>query len=222
MSITEVIIETLLTLGIVEVVHGVVSLAEYIYNNLIFRKQPKTVEHRHNSEYCLHDKDKEYIATSKEILHEELGENPTETLLKTDDAEERISAIKTLTLRLAEAYELEDIKIEFGCVENLNTCGYYSRDENKIFLNCVHLITTNAELTTEFIDTIFHEFRHAVQYKMVESDEYIWYNDKKSVEQMADNFAPGHYISYSENIQAYHNQYVEVDASEIAMYILEV
>lgn len=221
MAIAETIITALLALGATEVICGVISIAEYIHNNLIFRKQPETVENRHNPEYCLHDTDKEYIAASKEILHEELGENPTETLLKTDDAEERISAIKALTLRLAEAYRLEDIKIEFGCIEDLSVCGYYSRDENKIFLNCVHLITTNAELTTEFLDTIFHELRHAVQYKMIESEEYVWCNDKKSVKQIADNLIPEHYISYGENMRAYRNQYVEIDAREIAMYILE-
>lgn len=220
MAIAEMIIMAALALAAVETVRIIVSVAEYIYNNLIFDSQPPTVERQHNAEYSLHETDKEYIYTSQHILHEVLGRNPTEYLLGMEP-EERISAIQALTSKLSEIYELEDIRIELGYSDDLSICGFYSKKEHKITLNCAHLLTTNADLTKEFLDTIFHEFRHAVQWKMVESDGYIWYNDRKKVEQIAYNLVPEHYITFHENPRAYYYQYVEMDAREIAMYILE-
>lgn len=204
------------------VVSTVISIGRYLFNDLIFQKPEQTIECQHSETYTLHEVDKEYIRVSREVLHEALGENPTEYLLSLD-AEERLAAIQDLTNRLSELYGVEDITIDLAySEEHDNICGYYSRQDHKIVLNCVHLLTTNPILVKDFLDTIFHEFRHVVQYQMVKSDDYKWYNnDKDVVAEFAYGLDPKNYISFSSNPRAYYEQFVEVDAREIAMCILE-
>lgn len=220
MAIAEMVIVAALSLAAAEAVRTVVSMAEYLYNHLIFGSQPATVARSHDVAWVLYETDEQYIHASRDVLHEILSENPVEYLVEMD-AEKRISAIQALTAGISEIYELEDVQIALECSDDVSVCGFYNRREHTITLNCAHLLTTNADLTKEFLDTVFHEFRHAVQWKMVESDGYKWYNDTKAVKQIADNFASEHYISYQENPRAYYYQYVERDAREIALYILE-
>lgn len=205
---------------VTDVIETVRSIAEYIYNHLIFTSQPENTEQLHNEEYTLTETDEKYIRESRKVLHEVLGKDPTRSLLAME-GKERIAAIQVLTKRLAVLYDAEDIAIGFENEDN-GLSGYYAPDAKMIVLNIRALFTNNYDITKDFLDTVFHEFRHVAQRKMVKSQKYVWYNDEDKVLRIARNlYPPANYISPEENLIRYHNQYVEVDAREIARYILE-
>ncbi len=200
------------------------SLLDYMMTDQIFVEGSNSEEVRHSPKYRLCPKDSQYVEESRRVLFESFGsEKPVDALLNMG-AEGRLVAIKKLIEDLKDLYDVPDIKIElFYDKENYRLCGGYSKEENRISLNLFFLMTDNRRAVKEVLDTVFHEFRHAVQWRiLMAADEngYKWFNESD----MAVRFASGltsDYISFREDPEGYYNQFVELDAREIALYVLE-
>lgn len=198
------------------------SLIDFFENRSIFGEDiPDTLEGTHSDEYTLTEIDKEYIEASREMIISSLGSEPVQTIL-TMNAEERIHAVKKLVEDLAALYELDGIQVTLFYDENTRILGSYRPDSNEIILNVVSLMTTHPALVSDFLDTICHELRHAVQWKMIvqeSQEDYRWCNDIEHQKQIA--YGLKNYIPFQRNPRAYRAQFVEMDAYEIAAYILE-
>lgn len=215
---------TALAAGVYIICH-VDSLLELLKVGLIFITGGHSYPvQTHSTSYQLIEKDKEYIKRSQEVLKEVLGDNPVDTLMNME-AEERIEATDILVQSLAKLYEVEDIKLEWFFEDYFQdesaVCGYYNESEHTINLNKMSILTDDRFLVRDFLDTIFHEFRHVVQWQNVikEASYGTWYLGKE----MTNRFGKGllYYIPSQTDPEGYFNQFVEVDAREIAMYILE-
>ena len=199
------------------------SMIDYLMTDQIF-VGGGTEGVKHNPTYNLCPKDTQYVEQSRRVLFESFGsEQPIDALLNMG-AEERLIAVKKLLEDLKVLYDVPDLQIElYYDKKNYRLCGGYSHTGNIIGINIFYLMTDNRGAIKEFLDTIFHEFRHAVQWKILQAaDEngYKWFNGHDPAVRFASGLVSD-YISFNEDPEGYYNQFVEVDAREIALYVLE-
>ncbi|MBR5535511.1 MAG: hypothetical protein IKU60_02555 [Clostridia bacterium] len=199
------------------------TLAEAFGNDEIFTEGQRSTAPCVDTEFVPTPKDVEYIKETKRVIVEALGEDYIEGIMELKALEERIDKIKPLCEALGELYELEDVTFELCYDEyNYKSCGKYSPKEKKILINTYFLAFDNSEIITDFIDTVLHECRHAVQMKMLlnyDKKDYRWYSGDKAVEGFAKNIRQG-IITPKENIKAYREQATERDAYAMAALIL--
>lgn len=198
------------------VVPIIVGRIREIFGNNETTEIPQSV---HSNQYVLSNEGKEYVDRSKEVLHNVLGDKPVEAL-QSMETEERKKKAEQLCVELRDLYDLDpNLQIELTYDEKSDVCGYYSKDQNRIVLNCAHLLTDSKDMTRDFLDTIFHEFRHASQWRMIENEGHRFAETSTRRNEFRRNMA--HYISPHISPRRYFNQPVELDAREIALYILE-
>ena len=215
------LVEILVGVAVAAVAITAVKLAEILYNKLIFKKAPSVSKYTHDSDYQLAEEDQAYLAASKSVLIDVLGEKPMDAFMA-QDAESRVESMKTIMEKLTELYELEGLKIRFYNDINQPILGAYEETEHVLSYNIAFLLTSDPLLLQRSLATVFHEYRHAVQWKMVQSagrNSYRWYTNDQMVRKITVNYL--NYISGSENFQAYYQQFIEVDAREISWYIVE-
>ena len=145
-----------------------------------------------------------------QIMRDTFGTDINESIQKLSAAE-RIQKAEEFVNNLTMIYGL-DIKIEFFG-ENRVHCGHYNMKENSLNLNVADLLSKNEENIYEFFDTIFHELRHAVQWKAVQ-EEGFWNVEENTREQWLHNF--DNYISVNVDPQGYALQTIEADARTFA------
>ena len=164
------------------------------------------------------DTDKTRCMLAVQEIRELLGNNPVDTL-NTLDTKARISVAHELHRRLCTEFSL-NLGLEMGESEN-SICGYYCNSKKKIWIDYRFLLSNNPEYIYEYLDTVIHEFRHAMQYCFVEDRTYNNSSDGYR-QQMAVGLHPSVYVSFTENPELYNKQLCERDAKEYADMVMQM
>lgn len=145
-----------------------------------------------------------------------LGENPVERL-NSMDAKSRLEAAEQLHICLCTVFFL-DLGLEMG--ESDNGCaGYYCNSRKVLWVDYRYLLSDKREYIADYLDTVIHEFRHAMQYCFIEDSAYNGV-DRVYRERMAVSIHPSVYVKYCENPELYYNQLCERDARAYAEIVL--
>lgn len=166
-------------------------------------------------EFTEMDKDKADIAIRE--IHGLLGKNPIERLYRMD-AKSRLKAAEELHMRLCTGLSL-DIGLEMG--ESNNGCaGYYYNGKKVLWVDYRYLLSDKWEYIAEYLDTVIHEFRHAMQYCFIEDSTY---NGASEVyrKRMTISLHPSVYVRFYESPELYYNQLCERDARAYAEMVLQ-
>ena len=138
------------------------------------------------------------------------------------NAQEREDAAQNFANELARLYGLEGVKIDFFEDRNTSNCGSYNYVTNTANFNIVELMWRGDDEQFEarirnFIDTIVHEERHAVQHRVIREPGF-WQIDEERRTAWARNTPPPNkrYIRASVDIRRYRTQPVERDAFTFA------
>lgn len=146
-----------------------------------------------------------------------LGNNPVERL-NSMDAKSRMEAAEKLHIRLCTAFSL-DLGLEMG--ESDEGCaGYYCNSKKVLWVDYRYLLSDKPEYIADYLDTVIHEFRHAMQHCFIEDSIY---NGVDGVyrERMAVSLHPSVYVMFYENPELYYNQLCERDARAYAEMVLQ-
>ena len=174
------------------------------------RKPPETLVSAPMTE-----RDQEMADRTKQIVTEIFGQNAAATVEEAD-YNGRVALASNLIERLAEAYGVQLDGCELYIDSNINNCGGYSIKENQIKLNGAYLFSEDPDLIYEFIDTVIHELRHAVQFQSILNPEIAeaWQVSEETKENWKQNFL--NYTPSTANLRAYMSQPVENDARTFA------
>lgn len=100
--------------------------------------------------------------------------------------------------------------------------GYYNHSDNSLHINKIFILSGDPQLVQEQISTIFHELKHARQWKAIrgcaEGGDQLGYSDRQ-VEAWAENFM--HYIPPAISDELYRKQDVEKDTFGFEKLVLE-
>ena len=146
-----------------------------------------------------------------------LGENPAERL-GSMDAGERLEAAKELHRRLCTAFSL-DISLEMG-QSDVGCVGTYCPGRRGLWVDYRYLLSDKAEYIADYLDTIIHEFRHAMQHRFLEDGSYNGVDDDYR-KRIAVSMHPSVYVNFDENPELYYNQLCEKDARAYAAMVLQ-
>ena len=101
--------------------------------------------------------------------------------------------------------------------------GYYDHSDNSIHLNKMFILSGNVQLVKEQISTIFHELKHARQWKAledaIEGQNTFGYSENQLVA-WAENFM--HYIPSSVDDELYRKQPVELDTFGFEQQVIRI
>lgn len=165
--------------------------------------------------------DEKMIEVSKDIVREFFGSDVYETIANLKNTE-RIDLLARFAKRLAEEYGLDtDVDVDIYELEN---CGKYCFSENKAIFNISLLMVDKKnkyfkKCVHEVIENIFHELRHAVQWKAINHNS-SWIFDEKTLKDWSDNITKN-YIDPNVDCKGYCKQPVEADAMTFAARIME-
>lgn len=204
--------------GIVSVAHAVGSAVKEVvdtvrefvkdaYDEIIFYQDPG-YDHPEVIDMQMEQR-------SCEIVKEVLGEEPFDQFAVLSPDERKL-AVENIVGATSEMMEVEIQEIAF---EDLDVYGCYSEKGRRIELNEVLLCQElmSEEEAMEVIDTIFHELRHAYQfraacypsqYKRDKMMAAIWRLNWKN------------YVAFQQNPKLYFEQPVEIDARNYAISII--
>lgn len=180
------------------------------------RAMPETIKAE------LSDKDKEMAQQTKDLIHEQFGENVSDSIRAMSNMD-RLQAANRFANDLAQLYGL-DIEIDV-VAQDATQCGYYDWSSGKAVFNIVELWISNDDPDFDahiqnFFDTIVHELRHAVQRKAV-TEPGFWDVEEERRQKWDENFQPGNYVRADVNIRGYMEQPLENDAYTYAAYVME-
>ncbi|MDE5876087.1 MAG: hypothetical protein K2H47_01050 [Muribaculaceae bacterium] len=138
-----------------------------------------------------------------------------EDRLKVMTPTERADLFQKLILELNSVYGVNITNIAFLHTDEIGsgTYGYYLRETHSIRFNFDLLSLDDPAILREMVDTIFHEMRHALQYKAV-SDSSCNYGTDEQRYLWALNFL--NYIPGYVDFAYYQQQILEADARQIA------
>ena len=149
-------------------------------------------------------------------IREILGTDPIQRLCEMGAAE-RVKAAQTIHRVLCTAFSI-DIGLQMGTSDD-GTCGVYRHNDKVMWVDYRYLLSRNPEYIEEYIDTVFHEFRHAMQIKCIENSEYNGASEDYR-KRMACSLHRSIYVNYSENPELYYKQLSERDAREFAAWLI--
>lgn len=161
------------------------------------------------------DRDRADIAVRE--IQKLLGANPVERL-NSMDAKSRLAAAEELHMRLCTDFSL-DIGLEMGESEG-GCAGYYCSGTKVLWVDYRYLLSDRPEYIAEYLDTVIHEFRHAMQRCFIEDGAYNGVSEDYR-ERMAVSMHPSVYMRHCENPQLYYNQLCERDARAYAEMVLQ-
>lgn len=143
------------------------------------------------------------------------GESVTESLRGMSNLD-RIKAAEEFAVRLSQLYGL-DIQVDVE-VDDPRACGAYNWREKKVSFNLVELMVPGDSPDFEahvanFIDTVIHEERHAVQHRAL-LEPGFWNIPEDVRSRWADNLQ--HYIKPEVDAWGYRMQPIENDAFTFA------
>lgn len=159
--------------------------------------------------------DLEMSEKTREAIIQVFGENAYERVLDAS-YEEKVEYAQQLVQKLTELYGLELNECQLYVDSNLGNCGGFIPKERRISLNIAALYSEDANQVYEFLDTVVHELRHAVQFQAVLSEEYAvqWNVSEETRERWKTNFL--NYAKPDQDMRAYILQPVESDARTFA------
>lgn len=170
------------------------------------------------------DHDRQMADQSRELIRECFCRDGNTVMdsVRQMDAEERLKSAQNFSDRLAQLNGL-DIKTDFFQDDNIGNCGYYDANTNIALFNIVELMWNGDDAAFEarianFIDTIVHEQRHAVQIRAIR-ERGFWQIDDKRRALWANNLPP-RYISPQTDARGYRMQPIESDAFTYAEMVL--
>lgn len=148
------------------------------------------------------------------------GTPADEKIMRMAEKEEREEASTKLILELCGLYHISLTKITYF-YEDSGSMGAYGPHDKSIALNIKYLMTGDRACIREYLDTIVHELRHAVQRSAIEGDDY-WQVPEERQKSWLGNMVPmSNYISFGEDPEGYYTQPVEMDAFTFAHYVME-
>ncbi|MCD7824131.1 MAG: hypothetical protein LUG86_08995 [Oscillospiraceae bacterium] len=164
--------------------------------------------------------DKEKIGETREIIRNHFTDKPAEAIGNMSNME-RVQATSDFVKDLVKAYDL-DIDVDVEIMEG-SMWGAYNFETKKAVFNVAYLMVDKSHekfeyIVKEFLDTIVHELRHAVQDKAINTPGFWDISDERR-KAWADNMQ--HYINPKVDIKAYAKQPVENDAASFAAMALE-
>lgn len=171
------------------------------------------------------DHDRAMADRSRELIRECFcrdGNNVMDSVRQMN-ADERLEAACVFSNRLAQLNGLDNIKISFFRDNNIENCGSYNDKSKTASFNIVELMWDGNDAAFEarisnFIDTIVHEQRHAVQIRAIREKGFWQIDDERRV-QWANNLPP-RYIMPSVDARGYRMQPLESDAFTYAAMVL--
>ena len=208
--------EILLAIGVALVLNFAVNL---LCNNVLFPGQstepvpPGEVI----DEGMLTDTDRKMAERSREIIEDNLGEQPVDALL-TLNAEDRVKAVGEVLEELSRLYGVDIKGAEFTNALPNNVAGAYYHQEHMIRINVNALLSNDRAVLLDVLDTVVHELRHAVQWSMIEGKNSVWEASEAHRQALARNFA--HYVRYDRDVRGYQMQLVERDAVTFAATVM--
>lgn len=119
--------------------------------------------------------------------------------------EQRKDLLRELTEKAAEIMqvELDDIKFE-----NMSYMGVYDSDKNALVLSVPYI--KEDQCSIEAVKTIFHELKHAVQFKAICTGGNVWGYSDETLVAWANNYL--NYIKPEWDPEGYIIQPIEVDS----------
>ncbi len=171
------------------------------------------------------DHDREMANRSRELIRDCFctdGNSVSDTI-RHMTPKERLQAAQDFSAKLAELNGLE-LDISFFSDNNISNCGGYNANTNTASFNIVELMWDGNDEKFEdrilnFIDTIVHEQRHAVQIRAIRDKDFWQFDDERRAA-WANNLPP-RYIRPSVDARAYRCQPLESDAFTYAALVLE-
>lgn len=171
------------------------------------------------------DHDRAMADRSRELIRECFCRDGNHVMdsIRQMNANERLEAARVFSDRLAQLNGLDNIKISFFQDNNIENCGSYNDKTKTASFNIVELMWDGSDAAFEarisnFIDTIVHEQRHAVQMRAIR-EKGFWQIDDERRAQWANNLPP-RYISPKMDIRGYRMQPLESDAFTYAAMVL--
>ena len=178
---------------------------------------------KRTEEWCktlpLTEEDKRLIESNRELMKEFFPDG-IEARFKGLALDRRVEIMKDLLERANEIYGTEIKSVTFSPSSEVGdtTYGYYSFDSHSITINVDVLASEDANVLRAIVGTVFHELRHAQQYKTITDSNYA-YGTEEQRRLWALNFMEGNYISPEIDYVLYQKQTVEADARQIAEHI---
>lgn len=176
-----------------------------------------------NKEILVHidltEEDKQLIEKCRQVMGRNFPEGIV-TRMKGMSSLERMQLFKDLVNELNSVYSVNITDVAFLSNNEIGsgTYGYYDNSQNNIRFNVDLINTDDPSILREMIDTIFHEMRHALQYRAV-TDSTCTYGSEEQRQKWALNFV--NYIPAHVDFALYQEQVIENDAREIASEVIK-
>lgn len=164
-----------------------------------------------DTEVEITESDEARINKAVEEIRKILGPDPIEKL-SAMNAEERVAAANKMHCALCDVFSL-DIGFRLKALDNDTLCGFYDFNNKVLHANVKYLMTKDPKDIEEYLDTIIHEFRHAMQHEFIHNEEYNGANEEYR-KKMACNIR--FYVDSAKNPELYYKQLCERDAREFA------
>ncbi len=158
--------------------------------------------------------DETRINQAVEAIREILGPEPVKKLSEMN-AEQRTAAAGEMHRALCEVFSM-NIGLQLEASDNNRHMGYYDYNNNVLWENSNYLMSTNPECIEEYLDTIIHEFRHAMQYNFIFNEQYYNGASEEYRKKMTFSLHPDVYVTFEENPELYSKQLCERDADKFA------
>lgn len=162
--------------------------------------------------------DKGLITQSEELIKKHFPNGIEKTMLSMT-VEQRVDLFKTIIEEVAELYGVDIQTIEFLTNDKIGayTRGCYDYEEGKVAINLDILSCSDGTNLFQIVGTIFHECRHALQYRAI-IDENFTEISEETAGIWAMNYI--NYIPADLDECGYYYQAVEFDARNFADTIL--
>ena len=119
--------------------------------------------------------------------------------------EEKKQLLSEITL---EACKVMDVNVSQVIFADDPCMGYYNFEENVIMFSNAYI--AQDAYNVEIVKTVFHELKHAVQFRAIGRDGNVWGYSQETLIAWAGNYVD--YISCSSDPEGYFKQPLEVDS----------
>lgn len=162
----------------------------------------------------LTEEDKQLIDKCREVMGQNFPEGIVNRM-KGMSPTERAQLFRDLVKELNSVYSVDISDIAFLTNNEIGpgVYGYFDNSNNSIRFNADLLNTDDPNILHEMVDTIFHEMRHALQFRAV-TDSSCTYGSEEQRQKWALNFV--NYIPARVDFAYYQQQVIEDDARQFA------
>lgn len=167
----------------------------------------------------LTEEDKQLVQKCREIMGQNFPDGIVNRM-KGMSPTERAQLFRDLVKELNSVYGVEISDIAFLTNNEIGSgvYGYFDNSNNSIRFNADLLNTDDPNILHEMVDTIFHEMRHALQFRAV-TDSSCNFGSEEQRQKWALNFV--NYISARVDFAFYQQQVIEDDARQFAAEVIK-